>query len=174
SISLTDYPQFNPKEVYEEAEKKVERIKEIVSSIRSLRSDLRIEPSRKVKLYYRAGESRQLVHEFLPHILSLARLESLEEVVEEPSNCVAGFSKDFEFYLPVEEGIKVEELISSYSKRLSEIEKSLQSLQQKLSNENFLKRAPEEEVQKARENLAELMQEREKVENLLALLKRVV
>lgn len=174
SISLTEYPQFNPAEVYEEAEKKVLRLKELISSIRSLRSDLRIEPSRKIRLYYRAKESKDLVEEFLLHILSLARLESLEEVEKEPPNCVAGFSKDFEFYLPVEEGVKVEELINSYTKRLLDIEKSLQSLQQKLNNENFLKKAPEEEVQKAKETLQELFQEREKVENLLSILKRVV
>ena len=174
SISLTEYPQHNPSEIYEEAEKKVERLKEIISAIRSLRSDLRIEPSRKIRLYYKAGESKELVKEFMPHILSLARLESLEEVQTEPPNCVADFSRDFEFYLPVEEGVKVQELINSYSKRLSEIEKSLQSFQQKLSNENFLRRAPEEEINKAKEALEELQEEKQKVEGLLSLLKRLV
>ena len=29
SISITQYPQFNPQEVYEEAEKRVERLKDI-------------------------------------------------------------------------------------------------------------------------------------------------
>ncbi len=107
------------------------------------------------------------------HILSLARLESLEEVHEEPPNCIAGFSRDFEFYLPAEEGIRVEELINSYTKRLSEIEKSIQSFQQKLSNENFLKRAPEEEVIRAKEALEDLQKEKEKVETLLTLLRRL-
>ncbi len=174
SISLTEYPQPNPAEVHEESEQKLERLKEIITAIRALRSDLRIEPSRKIRLYYRAGESKALVEEFMPHILSLARLESLQEADTEPPNCVAGFSKDFEFFLPVDEGIRVEELINSYSKRLSEVEKSLQSLRQKLSNENFLSKAPEEEVQRARQNLQELEEEKEKVETLLRLLRGVM
>ncbi len=174
SISIIEYPQHNTLEVYEEAESKVERLKEVISAIRSLRSDLRIEPSRKIRLYYRAGESKGLVEEFMPHILSLARLENLEEVQTAPPNCLAGFSKDFEFYLPVEEGVKVQELINSYSRRLSEVEKSLQNLQQKLGNENFLKRAPEEEVSKAKEALEDLQRERQKVETLLSLLKGLV
>ncbi|RMH01839.1 MAG: valine--tRNA ligase, partial [Aquificota bacterium] len=107
SVSLVSYPEYNPQEVFPEETKQVERLKEIISAIRSLRSDLRIEPSRKLKLYYKAQESKALVEAFKPHILSLARLESLEEVVEKPKSSVAGFSKDFVFYVPVSEGVKV-------------------------------------------------------------------
>ncbi|MCS6957084.1 MAG: valine--tRNA ligase [Aquificaceae bacterium] len=170
SISITPYPQFNPQEVYEDAEAQIERLKEIISAIRSLRSDLKIEPSRKVRLYYRAKESREIADRFKAHIISLARLESLEEVEEKPNNTIASFSKDFEFYLPVEGSIRLEELIQSYSRRLSEVEKSIQSLEQRLSNENYISRAPEEEVQRTKDSLKELQQEREKVRVLLQML----
>jgi valyl-tRNA synthetase len=171
SISLTEYPQFNPQEVFPDFYQKVERLKEVISAIRSLRSDLKIEPSRKIKLYYRAGESKALVEEFMPHLLSLAKLESLQEVSERPPGCVAGFSKDFEFYLPLSEGIKLEELLQSYTKRLSEIEKSLEGFRLKLSNESFLTKAPQEEVERARQSAQELEKEKEKVEAILTLLK---
>ncbi|MCS6999225.1 MAG: valine--tRNA ligase [Aquificaceae bacterium] len=173
SISLTDYPQFNPQEVQEEAERLIERLKEIISSIRSLRSDLRIEPSRRIKLYYRAKESAEIVEGFMAHILNLARLEALERVTEVPTRTVAGFSKDFEFFVPVEEGIKVEELINSYSRRLQEVEKQLKGFEEKLSNEKFLSRAPEEEVQRAREMLEQLKSEKLRVEELLQALLQV-
>ncbi|MCS7307081.1 MAG: valine--tRNA ligase [Aquificaceae bacterium] len=171
SISFAEYPQFNEQEFYEEAEESVERIKQVISSIRALRSDLRIEPSKKIKLFYRANESKSLVEEFKPHILNLARLESLEYTPEAPPRCVAGFSGDFEFFLPVEEGIKVNELISSYSKRLQEVEKQLKSNEEKLKNEHFLKRAPEEEVQRVREEWQVLKEEKTKVQTLLETLK---
>ncbi|MCX8164293.1 MAG: valine--tRNA ligase [Aquificaceae bacterium] len=172
SISLVQYPHFNEQEVYEEAERRVERLKEIIGAIRSLRSDLRIEPSKKIRLFYKARESLKLVEEFMPHILSLARLESLQEVFVLPERAVAGFSEDFEFFVPLEEGIRLEELISSYSRRLQELEKQLTSLEEKLSNENFLRRAPEEEVDRARIMLEELKREKLKVEELLLALRR--
>ena len=171
SISLMEYPQYNPQEIYEDAERKIERVKEMITSIRSLRSDLRIEPSRRIKLYYRAEESKGLVEEFMPHILSLARLESLEEVEEKPQGSIAGFSRDFEFYISLEEGINIEELINSYSRRLSDVEKSIKAFEERLSNENFLKKAPEEEVQRTKEALKELKEEREKTEKLLMALR---
>jgi valyl-tRNA synthetase len=55
---LEEFPQYNPQEVYPQAKEKIERLKEIITSIRALRSDLRIEPARKIKLYYRAEDSK--------------------------------------------------------------------------------------------------------------------
>ncbi|MFN7065515.1 MAG: valine--tRNA ligase [Aquificaceae bacterium] len=173
SISLTPYPQYNPQEVYPEAETKIERLREVISSIRSLRSDLRIEPSRRIRLYYRAQESQSLIEEFRAHIVSLARLEGVYSVEERPPRSVAGFSRDFEFYLPAEEGIRVEELIGSYGRRLVEVEKAIETFEKRLKDENFLIRAPEEEVQKAKESLEELKEERERTQELLDLLTKL-
>jgi len=170
-ISLSEFPTFNPQEVFPEAEEKVEKLKGVISAIRSLRSDLRIEPSKKIKLYYKA--STEEYEEFRQHILSLARLEDLIKVEQKPINSVAGFYKDFEFFIPVEEGIKVNELLASYTKRYQEVLKALESIQKKLNNENFLKKAPQEEVQKARSLEEELNAEKAKLEGLIKSLKEV-
>lgn len=171
SISLAPYPEYNPQEVFPQETSAVERLKEIISAIRSLRSDLRVEPSRRLKLYYRAEESKPLVETFKAHILSLARLESLEEVEEKPPSSVASFSKDFIFYLPVSEGVRVEELINSYSKRLEEVSRSINTFEERLSNQAFLSRAPAEEVERTRNALKELKAEKERLEALLKALK---
>jgi len=171
SISLTQYPQYE--EVHTESFQKVERLKEVISTIRSLRSDLRIEPSRRIRLYYKANESRKVFEEFKEHIQSLARIEALVEVEERPPHCVASFTRDAELFLPVEEGIKVEELLESYGRRLLEVERSMHGFVARLSNENFLKRAPEEEINRTREAVRELEEEKRRIEKLLSLLKEV-
>ncbi|SHK18540.1 valine--tRNA ligase [Thermocrinis minervae] len=171
SISLTEYPKPNPQEFYPDEKMKIERLREIVTAIRSLRSDLKIEPSRKIKVYYK-GE-KELVERFKEHIKSLARLSDLVEVFTKPKATVAGFSKDFEFYIPVEEGIDVSSLIESYSRRLKEIESELERFGSKLSNENFLRKAPEEEVQKIKSIVQELELEKEKTQSVLEALREV-
>lgn len=173
NISLTEFPHYNPQEVYPDAEEKVERFKGIVSSIRSLRSDLRIEPSKRIRLYYKAGQSEKLLEEFRQHLLSLARLEDLQKVEQRPSNALAGFYGDFEFFIPVEEGIKISELLNSYTKRHQEVVRSLESIERKLRNEEFLKKAPKEEVEKAERMKEELTAERKKLEELIVLLQEV-
>ncbi len=168
SVSLTEYPQHNPQEVYPEAKHKVERLKSIISAIRSLRSDLRIEPSKKIKLYYRGEE--ELLRELSHHVMSLAKVSELERVEQRPPNTVAGFSGDFEFFIPISEGVDLEELISSYQRRHKEVLSELEKFGKKLSNEGFLKKAPPEEVQKAQAIHRELSQEKEKIENILKVL----
>ncbi len=173
SISIQEYPKHNPQEVYPEHEEKVERLKGIISAIRSLRSDLRIEPSKRIKLYYRADESEKLVEEFRDHILSLSRLEELTRVEERQASAISGYFRDFEFFIPLEEGIKVDELLTSYRKRYEEVLRSLENIDKKLSNENFLKRAPEEEVEKAKAIKEELTHERDKTAMLIKSLESV-
>ena len=173
SISLVDYPQPNPQEIYPEQKRIVERLKEIVTAIRALRNDLNIEPSRRIKLYYRAQESEKVVEEMGHHILALAKVTQLERVGSRPPDTVAGFSKDFEFFIPISEGIEVQELLSSYRKRLEKVTSDLEVFGKKLSNEGFLKKAPHEEVEKTQRIYEELGQEREKIENVLKLLSEV-
>ena len=174
SLSLESYPTYNPQEVYPEAKEKVERLKQIITSIRSLRSDLRIEPSKKIKLFYRANQSLELVKAFEDYIKALAKVEELVEVSDRPSGCIAGFSKDFEFFIPVEGNVNVQELLQSYSKKLSEVEKTLDTFQKRLENPQFLEKAPEEEVEKVKQAVQELSQEKEKIKSLIELLEEVM
>ncbi|WP_448583350.1 class I tRNA ligase family protein [Thermocrinis sp.] len=174
SISLESYPEYNPQEVYPEAKEKLERLKQIITSIRALRSDLRIEPSKKIKLFYRADQSAELVRMFEDYIKVLAKVEELIEVSDRPSGCIAGFSKDFEFFIPVEGNINVQELLQSYSRKLSEVEKSLDTFQRRLENRQFLEKAPEEELEKVRKAVQELSQERDKIKSLIELLEEVM
>ncbi|MFN3814010.1 MAG: valine--tRNA ligase, partial [Aquificaceae bacterium] len=167
SISIQEYPKYNPQEVYPEHEDKVEKLKGIISAVRSLRSDLRIEPSRKIKLYYRANESESLLGDLREHIMNLARLEELIKVEDKQISAISGFFKDFEFFIPLEEGIKVDELLSSYRKKYQEVVRSLENIDKKLKNENFLKRAPEEEVEKVKAIKEELTYEKDKTDILI-------
>ena len=46
----------------------------------------------------------------------------------------------------------------------------METFEKRLSNENFLKKAPEEEVQRTKEALEELREERERIQRLLGML----
>jgi len=114
------------------------------------------------------------VEKFKEYILSLAKVEELVEVQERPPATIAGFSKDFEFYIPVEFGAKVEELIQSYKRKLQEVEKTLDNLSARLKSPNFLEKAPPEEVEKTKQSVEELTQEQERLSKLIKLLEEVM
>ncbi len=172
SISLMEYPLPKEEEYFEEELKRVERLKEIITTIRSLRSDLQIEPSVKLKAYFKTQkeEEVQIVREFMHHILNLAKLESFEETQERPSGTIATFSGDIELFLSIEGHVDIEKLKQSYLRKKEKLEKELERTLKKLSNEGFLKKAPPEVVEKEKRIKEELEEDIGKIERILNLL----
>ncbi|RUM31253.1 MAG: valine--tRNA ligase [Aquifex sp.] len=173
SISLTEFPEKNEEEIYEEEKEKIERLREIITTIRSLRSDLQIKPNIKVKASFRTDSefSKEVIEEFKEHILNLAKLESFEEVDKRPEGTVATFSRDTEIFLHIEGHVDLEKLIESYEKKREKILKELERVNKKLSNENFLKKAPAHVVEKEKQIKEELENDLNKLEEILKVLK---
>ena len=76
-----------------------------------------------------------------------------------------------ELYIPLKGLVDLEEEKNRMEKRISEIERLLKAIEGKLSNENFLERAPESVVEKERSNLKKLNEELEKITVNLEVLK---
>ncbi len=173
SISLKDFPEKKQEEIFPEETDKIERLREIITAVRSLRSDLQIEPSKRLRAYFKTEIefSKKVIEEFRTHILNLAKLEEFEEVSERPEGTVATFSKDTEIYLSIEGHVDLEKLIASYEKKREKLLAELERVNKKLSNENFIKKAPPEVVEKEKRIKEELSVDLEKVERILSVLK---
>jgi len=173
SISLREYPQKREEELFPEETRRVERLREIVSAIRALRSDLQIEPSKRLRAFFRAESdfSRSVIGEFTDHILNLARLESFEEVKERPPATAATFSGDVEVFLLLEGHVDIENLIASYERKKDKLLSELERVKKKLSSEEFIRRAPPEVVERERRIREEIEADLERIERLLQTLK---
>ncbi|NPA32542.1 MAG: valine--tRNA ligase [Aquificae bacterium] len=173
SISLKEFPLYDEREVYEEEERKVERVRKIISAIRALRSALQVKPSARLRAFYRtkSEESALLIREFMSHILNLGKLSSFEEVGERPKGTVATFSGDVEIFVSVEGEVELDKLISSYEKKREKLLKELERVERKLSNENFVKKAPPEVVEKEKRIKGEIEEELKKIEEILGVLR---
>jgi len=174
SVSLAPYPKPDSSEEFPEEEREVEKLKELISAVRSLRSALEIKPSEKVAVSVKVEDPlvERVIEKFREHLLNLARLSSLEKVSERPEGTVATFVKGAELYLHAEGLVKVEELLSSYKKKREKLLTELERKEKKLSNENFLKKAPPEVVEKERSIYEELKEKLSKLEELIGTLER--
>jgi valyl-tRNA synthetase len=175
SISLKEFPEKKQEEVFPEDRDRIERLKDTITALRSLRSDLQIEPSRKLRAYYRTDnpETRSLVEEFRHHILNLAKLESFEEVREKPPGTVATFSGDLEMFLSVEGEVDLKRLKETYTRRRKKVLSDLERVKRKLSNPDFLEKAPREVVEKERKIKEELEEDLRKIDRVLGLIEGV-
>ena len=169
-ISYAEFPQYSPLEDFDEDWRKIEKLKKIVTTIRSLRSDLQIDPAKRILLYYKADASKEVVENFKEHIKNLSKLEDIKYTEGRPSNTLVVFSEDVEIYLPVEGSIDVDRLMETYNRKKQELEKDMERRSRKLKNEEFLRKAPPNIVEKEKKIYDELKEEKERIDRILAIL----
>ena len=118
-----------------------DRIKEIVSSVRTVRKEKQIPAGERIVLMIRS-ERQDFDVEFLPVISRLCKLADIK-FVEGKQNGVASFmAGTIDFYIPLGDMLDVE---SEREKILADLEYYrgfLESVMKKLNNERFVKNAP--------------------------------
>ena len=111
------------------------------------------------------------LHEDL--VKSLAKVENISSGTDivKPKQSATSVVTGMEIYIPLQGLVDLEEEKRRMTKRISEIDQLLGAINSKLSNENFLNRAPENVIDKEKSNLEKLNEELEKITSNLDMLK---
>ncbi|MDR3112381.1 MAG: valine--tRNA ligase [Elusimicrobiota bacterium] len=142
----------------ETALNKMSAIQEIISNIRTLRSEMNISPSVQISALFNILDDKNtsLVKENQDYIKRLAKINSIEfgKNIERPKNSALEVVGGFEIFLPLEGLIDIEKEKLRLTKELSNAKQELERTTVTLQNENFTKRAPQSEIDKikARQN----------------------
>ena len=137
-----------------------------IRAVRNRRADLNVPPSRKSTLYV-VTEKTDMFRQGAGFITRLAYANELIVCSQAPTgheDMVSTVTADAAMYMPMNELVDVEKELVRLAKEIEKAEKNIAGLKNKLSNANFVSRAPEAVVSAEREKL-------EKAENLLAQLK---
>jgi valyl-tRNA synthetase len=159
TLAKSPYPIANRNLIDEAAETEFAFLMELIGKIRQVRSEMNIEPSKKVQVLIKDTRHRELIERQNEEILLLIRGEKLEIVSEFPSGVplAKGILKDCEVGINLAALLNVEAEKERLHRELKKIDLELIQTQKKLANQNFLKNAPSEivEEQKAKhEDLA--------------------
>ena len=144
---------------------------DLISAIRSLRAEMNLPASAKLNITLSgAGEdSRQHAAAFNTIICSLARLESLScQNVEVTPDMVQSVFKECTMLLPLKGVIDFAAERDRLKKELETLNKNLEGYARKLSNPNFVEKAPQAVVEEEKRRQAEALENKAKVEKALA------
>lgn len=134
-----------------------EIIRNLITAIRNLRADNKIEPALKIKAIFIAKDKHagDLIESQKEVIGGLARLSDfvIETKKGKLEKAVSVFVGKVEIYLPLEGAIDVLKEIERIEKEIAENEKIVLELAGRLANHNFLAKAKEEIVEETREKL---------------------
>jgi len=163
-----DWPLCSEEEIFEEAEKNLEFIMEAVRSIRNIRAEMNVLPSRKARAIFipSSSKTKQYIETGAKYFSTLANITEVSivgdksEIGEDTASSVIYGT---EIYLPLADLIDYEKEIERLNKEKARLEDELKRVNGKLSNEKFLSKAPESVVEEEKEKLQKYQSMMEKV-----------
>ena len=157
SIVVTDFPQVTESEKNGEAEKDMDLIIQVVSAVRNIRSEMNILPSARPSADFLChdGDSERLLTEQTKLVCSLAGLSETKTHKEfkDTDNSATAVVGKLEIFLSLEGVIDFDEEKKRLQKELDKVNKDIDFVSKKLTNEKFISRAPKEIVGKEKEKL---------------------
>ena len=165
SIMLAEFPRYNAKLNYKTAVNEIEPVKEIIKAVRNVKVQSGAVPSKKVKLYVIAENSKAIKNCSI-YIEKLAGVSEINFITDKSllnektvSQIVAGV----ELYIPLGELVDFSKEAERLNKELKTVESEIARASGKLSNKGFLDKAPKNLVDAERNKLNEYIDVRKKL-----------
>jgi valyl-tRNA synthetase len=148
TISTQEFPESMNNKIDPLIEDEFEQIKNIVTSIRNLRSENNIVFTVKCKVAITTSqENLKLLDHYSTWIQNLCNVElEYSTDISEPDNSISNVISGFEIYLLLEGIVDVEKQKAKFLKEIENLEKYLKGIDSKLSNQKFIDNAPPELV----------------------------
>ena len=156
ALMVADYPQYNEKYAYPQAEAEMHRIMEAIRAIRNRRAEMNVPPSRRAKVYVASSFEET----FRKGAQFVARLAYASEVEVEEAFSIPGavtiVTADAKVYIPMDELVDKRAELKRLNKELETAQKQRDQVNAKLNNPGFTGKAPANVVEGARQNAQKL------------------
>ncbi len=173
-IIISAWPQLSEESIVEDSEM-MSTLKEIVTSVRTIRSELNILPSKKIDVLISVNNAtdKKLFENLKDTITSLSKIDNLEIDlnIKKPKKSAVGICKKCVAYVPLGDLVDTDSEIQRLTKRLNEVKDFINTIEKKLKNKSFIDKAPENIVNNEKNKLNDFIVERDKIIDNIAMLK---
>lgn len=151
SITISTWPEYEEELHDTKAEKEMGYIIDSIKSLRNVRAEMNVPPSRKAKVI--AYINKEAKDAFLNGISYMEKLASASEVefIEEktlvPENAVSVVVEVGELFMPLLDLVDREKELDRLNKEKAKLEGEIDRVDKKLSNERFTAKAPADVVE---------------------------
>ena len=164
SIMISNWPVYKEEWNFQVEEEEISLIKEAVRSIRNVRSEMNVPPSRKAQVFV-VSENEKVLDIFNRGKVFFATLASTSEVVMQKDkegideDAVSAVIPETVLYMPLAELVDFEKEIERLTKEKAKLQSEVDRVVKKLSNEGFVAKAPAKliEEEKAKQAKYEAM-----------------
>lgn len=159
SIVVSSWPETLDGLIDTEAERNMDRVQEIVTAVRTIRSEMNVPPATRIPVILSLPNENGLgeFQAIAPLVGGLVRASETTVGVslDPPPASGSAVVGTLEIFVPLEGIIDIEVERARLEKEVAKFEKLVQSMNGKLSNEKFIANAPADVVEKERGRLVE-------------------
>ena len=169
-LMLQDWPVVQEAFQFPEDAEAMEKIMAAIKGIRARRAEMNVVPSRKAELRITTDQPAvfQLGIPFIQRLAFTTDVTIASDVPADLNGLVSVVTADAKLYIPLAELVDLAAERKRLSKELEKKKKYLGGIEKKLSNEKFLAKAPEDVIQRERDNMAKAQKEIQQLESSLA------
>jgi len=159
-LAVQSYPTVNASAIDRQLEADFDLIIGTIRTLRNLRSEVDIKPSVKVAAILQTEDDREqtTLESGRSYIENIPKVENLTIVASKdnlPKKAIADVVATVQVLIPLEGVVDIDAVRAKLEKSLQKAEGEVKSYSGRLSNPNFVNKAPADVVQGAREALAE-------------------
>ena len=173
-IIISAWPKLSKENIVDDSET-MSTLKEIVTSVRTIRSELNILPSKKIDVLISVNNTtdKKLFEDLKNTITALSKIDNLEIDlnIEKPKKSAVGICKKCVAYVPLGDLVDTDSEIKRLTKRLNEVKDFINAIEKKLKNKSFTDKAPENIVNNEKSKFNDFIVERDKIIDNIAMLK---
>jgi valyl-tRNA synthetase len=174
SITITAFPKTDDRLINEEAEQDMQMVMDLILAVRNIRGVMNIPPSTQLGVIVKPenGDLGSHLEKNSDYVKTLARVKELRIGTAEvkPKAAATGVIRGAEVYVPLEGVLDLAEERARLRKEIAKTSQDVELFAKKLSNKNFVEKAPRAVVEKDAARLEELKAMREKLEKSLKML----
>jgi valyl-tRNA synthetase len=179
-LIVSDYPVPGKVTLDAEAEEQIGNLIEVIKGIRNMRAEVNIPTGKREKVIILA-EKPELWEGFAPYIKRLSWIEPLEILdlrdsdieTKRPGQALVSVATGAEVFLPLAGVIDIDKEISRLEKAITELQGDLDKTARRLSDEEFLSKAPEHIVENHRKRHQDNQEKLQTLKNRVELLLKI-
>ena len=168
ALIVAPWPEYEEGHVFPQAEAEMKKVMELITAVRTRRSEMNVPPSKKAHLMVETAAPQAFVTE-QEAIARLAYCSSVEVGghFEQTEGSVTVVTAACRGYLPMDDLVDKKAETARLQKELEGAKKQLATAQAKLQNEKFISKAPQNVIDGVKDNAKKLQEKVRMIEESL-------
>ncbi len=170
-LMRASFPVEDSRWIDDATESEMDFVQELINSVRNIRGENSVPPSREIAIKIRFADNSQasVLERYEEYLRRLARVSAVEILAgpEHPKLSSSALITGAEVFVPLEGLIDIDAERARLEKEIGRVRQLLENITKKLSNAQFVERAPQEVVAREREKQEQMSQNLSKLEHHL-------